>query len=200
MDRTACTEPQCLYSRAIPLLPLCAVRPVQNLSACTVKLYLYSLYGPYGLHRASVPVQGWPLPFISTFAGFRVSFRSEVQILVRTTTMTINLLSAMQWPVFPARSPIIAYRALSSFSAVCSEVRIASLVSWLIESSTVVLEKLTGPQLVTNMPAFYGTRRFIAVFTRAQHLSLSRVRSVQYVPVHPTTILTNHPSNTVELH
>jgi hypothetical protein len=35
MGRTACTEPQCLYSRAIPLLPLRAVRPVQSLSACT---------------------------------------------------------------------------------------------------------------------------------------------------------------------
>ena len=57
MDRTACTEPQCLYSRAIPLLPILAVRPVQNLSACTVQLYLYSLYWPYSLYRASVPVQ-----------------------------------------------------------------------------------------------------------------------------------------------
>src|SRR5215475_12951375 len=57
MGRTACTEPQCLYSRAIPLLPLWAVRPVQSLSACTVELYLYSPYGPYGLYRASVPVQ-----------------------------------------------------------------------------------------------------------------------------------------------
>jgi hypothetical protein len=43
--------------RAIPLLPLWAVRPVQSLSACTVELYLYSPYGPYGLYRASVPVQ-----------------------------------------------------------------------------------------------------------------------------------------------
>jgi len=34
MGRTACTEPQCLYSTAIPLLPLWAVRPVQSLSAC----------------------------------------------------------------------------------------------------------------------------------------------------------------------
>ena len=57
MDRTASTEPQCLYSRAIPLLPLQAVRPAQNLSACTVELYLYSPYRPYGLYRASVPVQ-----------------------------------------------------------------------------------------------------------------------------------------------
>ena len=44
-------------SRTIPLLPLWAVRPVQSLSACTVELYLYSPYGPYGLYRASVPVQ-----------------------------------------------------------------------------------------------------------------------------------------------
>jgi hypothetical protein len=35
MGRTACTEPQCLYSRAMSLLPLWAVRPVQSLSACT---------------------------------------------------------------------------------------------------------------------------------------------------------------------
>jgi len=57
MGRTACTEPQCLYSTAIPLLPLWAIQPVQTLSACTVQLYLYSSYEPYGLHRASVPVQ-----------------------------------------------------------------------------------------------------------------------------------------------
>ena len=44
-------------SRAIPLLPLWAVRPVQSLSACTVELYLYSPCGPYDLYRASVPVQ-----------------------------------------------------------------------------------------------------------------------------------------------
>ena len=60
---SACTvqlylySPQCLYSTAIPLLPLWAIRPVQSHSACTVHLYLYSPYGPYGLYRASVPVQ-----------------------------------------------------------------------------------------------------------------------------------------------
>jgi hypothetical protein len=47
MGRTACTEPQCLYKGALYL---------------TVELYLYSPYGPYGLYRFSVPVQGWPLP------------------------------------------------------------------------------------------------------------------------------------------
>jgi hypothetical protein len=62
MGRTACTEAQCLYSTAIPLLPRWAVWPVQSLSACTVELYLYSPYGPYGLFRASLPVEGWALP------------------------------------------------------------------------------------------------------------------------------------------
>ena len=44
-------------SIAIPLLTLWAVRPVHSLSACTVELYLYSLFGPYGLYTTSVPVQ-----------------------------------------------------------------------------------------------------------------------------------------------
>ena len=35
MGRTACTQPQCLYSTAVPLLPIRAVLPVQSLSACT---------------------------------------------------------------------------------------------------------------------------------------------------------------------
>ena len=70
MGRTACTEPLCLYSRAIPLLPLWAVQPVQSLSACTVELYLYSPYGPYGLYRTSVPVQGCTLPLPQTDLAF----------------------------------------------------------------------------------------------------------------------------------
>ena len=45
MDRTACTEPQCLYNGALYLY-----------------LYLYSPYGPYSLYRASVSVQRCTLP------------------------------------------------------------------------------------------------------------------------------------------
>jgi hypothetical protein len=37
----------------------------------------------------------------------------------------------------------------------------------------VLLEKLTGLQLLKKFPAFYGTRRFITAFTSARHLSLS---------------------------
>ena len=34
--------------------------------------------------------------------------------------------------------------------------------------STVLLEKLTGSQLVKKFPTFYATRRFVTFFTRAQ--------------------------------
>jgi len=53
-------------SRAIPLLPLWAERPVQSLSACTVELYLYSPYGPNDLYRTSVPAQGRTLFYIAS--------------------------------------------------------------------------------------------------------------------------------------
>jgi hypothetical protein len=39
--------------------------------------------------------------------------------------------------------------------------------------SRVLLEKLTGSQVVKKFPPFYGTRRFIIAFTIACYLSLS---------------------------
>ena len=77
--RTACADPQCLYSTATPLLPLWAVQPVQRLSACTVQLYLYSPYGPYGLYRASVPVQGCTLILLSDLL-FNAVLRKTLQL------------------------------------------------------------------------------------------------------------------------
>jgi len=38
--------------------------------------------------------------------------------------------------------------------------------------SRVLLEKLTGSQLVTKFPTIYETRRFMTAFTRDCHLSL----------------------------
>jgi len=56
----------------------------------------------------------------------------------------------------------------------------------------------TITQLVKKFPAFYGIRRFITMFTRANHLSLSRARWTQPVPPHPISlrfilILSSHP-------
>jgi hypothetical protein len=46
--------------------------------------------------------------------------------------------------------------------------------------STALLEKLTGPQLVKNFPAFYVTRKFIIEFTTARHVSLFWARIIQF--------------------
>ena len=46
----------------------------------------------------------------------------------------------------------------------------------------VLLEKLTGSQLVKQLPTFYETRRIITALTNVRHLSLSRAISNQSIP------------------
>jgi len=63
--------------------------------------------------------------------------------------------------------------------------------------SRVLLEKLTGLQVVKKFPAFYGTRGFITALTSARHLSLSSASSIQSTHPHPTSrrsilILSSH--------
>jgi hypothetical protein len=43
-------------------------------------------------------------------------------------------------------------------------------------------------QLLKNFPTFYGIRKFITVFTRALHWSLSWARSIQSIPSHPISL------------
>jgi len=52
---------------------------------------------------------------------------------------------------------------------------------------TVLLEKLTGLQLVKKFPAFHGTRRFITALTSVRHPSLSWVSPIQSIYPHPTS-------------
>ena len=53
--------------------------------------------------------------------------------------------------------------------------------------SRVLLEKITGYQLVKKFPTFYGSRRFITAITNARHLSLFWARSIQSLPIHSTS-------------
>ena len=62
---------------------------------------------------------------------------------------------------------------------------------------TVLLEKLTGLQLVKKFPAYHGTRRFITALISVRHLYLSWVSPIQSIYPHPTywrsiLILSNH--------
>jgi hypothetical protein len=54
--------------------------------------------------------------------------------------------------------------------------------------SWALLEKPPVAQTLKRFPTFYGTRRFITVFKRALHWSLSWARSVQSTPSHPISL------------
>ena len=51
----------------------------------------------------------------------------------------------------------------------------------------VLLEKLTGLQLVKKFPAFHGTRRFITELTTVRHLPLTWANPIQSIYPHPTS-------------
>jgi hypothetical protein len=54
--------------------------------------------------------------------------------------------------------------------------KITNFMSW------VLLEKPPVAQLLKNFPTFYGTRRFITMFKRALHWSISWARLIQSIP------------------
>ena len=74
---------------------------------------------------------------------------------------------------------------------------------YLLHGARVLLEKLTGSQLVKKFPAFYGTRRFITAFTTVRHLRLPWERSIRSMPpptsrlpkIHLNIILSSTPGS-----
>ena len=51
----------------------------------------------------------------------------------------------------------------------------------------VLLENLTGLQLVKKFPTFHGTQRFITALTSIRHLSLSWASPIHSIYPHPTS-------------
>ena len=110
MDRTACTEPQCLYSLAIPLLLLWTEQTLQSLSACKIYLYLYSPMGRtacterqclYSVAIASIPlraVRPVQYRYTSTPSMCRTAF-TEPQCLYSTAIPLFP-----PWAVQPVQS------------------------------------------------------------------------------------------------
>ena len=63
----------------------------------------------------------------------------------------------------------------------------SSLTYLLTPWRRVLLEKLTGLQLVKKFPTFHGTRRSITPLTSVRHLSLSWASPIQSIYPHPTS-------------
>ena len=92
MGRKACTEPQCLYSTAISLLPLWTVRLVQSLSACTgvhLSFYLFT----YMLRQILWPSSGWKVQ----------EYKYIYCVSVEWSRHTINIFVLLHFP--PRRWP-----------------------------------------------------------------------------------------------
>ena len=73
--------------------------------------------------------------------------------------------------------------------ATCNGLRLYStILTYLLTPwCRVLLEKLTGLQLVKTFPAFYRTRRFITALTSVRQLSLSWANPIQSTYPHPTS-------------
>jgi len=80
--------------------------------------------------------------------------------------------------------PFIVSRCDHIAEIICQKILFTYL---LIPRCRVLLEKLTGLQLVKKFPAFYGTRMFITALTSVRHLSLSWANPIQSTYPHPNS-------------
>ena len=92
--------------------------------------------------------------------------------------------------------PVWTVRPVQSLSA-CKRGHFTFTTYLLTPWCRVLLEKLTGLQLVKKFPTFHGTRRFITALTSVRHMSLSWASPIQSIYPHPTSwrsilILTTH--------
>ena len=81
---------------------------------------------------------------------------------------------------------------LQSSFLICTQYLLTYLLTYLLSYlltpwCKVLLEELTGLQLVKKFPTFHGTRRFITALTIVRHLSLSWANPIQSTYPHPTS-------------
>jgi len=78
--------------------------------------------------------------------------------------------------------------ALQSSHAIKADRGVLNLEYYLLTPRCrVLLEQLTGLQLVKKFPAFHGTRRFITTLKSVRHLSLSLASPIQPIYPQPTS-------------
>jgi len=124
-----------------------------------MKLTTHHLLGA----RLGMVLTIFPHPYVS-------SWRSESQFLLFFLA-EINII----WIFLPhAVQKIRLINIILFYTRVTEDSTLTWFLSYLLVLTySLLLEKLTGSQLVKKFPIFYGTRRFITAFTTARHLFLS---------------------------
>jgi len=126
-----------------------------------------------------------------TNATKRTVFINKIRMLQWTRRNTIGRRSTRVRMTRQVFSVLLERHSLSLFSYVWFSYQFNSVICLFAPLVTawcrVLLEKLTGLQLVSKFTAFHGTRRFITALTNVRHLSLSRASPIQSIYPHPTS-------------
>ena len=99
----------------------------------------------------------------------------------------LSLLRCVNWQIIQTFRRSILYQT-KFLNLILVILSITYLLTYLLTPwCRVLLEKLTGLQLVKKLHAFHGNRRFITALTSVHHLSLSWASPIQSIYPHPTS-------------
>ena len=115
-----------------------------------------------------------------TFGAFGLEMNEE-------RSRVIHFSVKRGWRLWRVRRLVKAAQGTNRDSAVCTGLTGVPLTYLLTPWCRILLEKLTGLQLVKKFPSFHGTRKFITALTSVRHLSLSSASPIQSIYPHPTS-------------
>ena len=91
-------------------------------------------------------------------------------------------------PRSPQWSPSLRFPPAILYVWISRSAHLTEYITYLLTPwRRVLLEKLTGLQLVKKFPTFHGTRKFITALTIVRQLSLSWAGPIQSIYPHPTS-------------
>ena len=121
------------------------------------------------------------------------SVKNSFEFIFKTSRIGVTMLTGQNrssWiETRPTATSSTTYSVSPSLGSNASrhDVHVNLLTYLLTPWCRVLLEKLTGLQLVKKFPAFHRIRRFITTITSVRHLSLSWASPIQSINRHPTS-------------
>jgi len=168
--------------------PICNIYTALSCSQLTFwyKLSRWRVFPKRPFNSRRPQMSQYVLSKESTILGvLRVWIRKESQLPKRIRDSQCHCLAlshlTAQLPGLQCPAPVLLTKFHSSED-------VTYLLTYLLTPwCRVLLDKLTGLQLVKKFPAFHGTRRFITALTSVRHLSISRASPILSIYPHSTS-------------